>query len=244
MTMKSVPILICFAGITLSQFILGMGIIILSAKKQGMVRLLDQSGCSDYQRLPAASGLRLRRRNVPITTPRRISPVHIPPAQTHGDRVYKHLPSLRSVRVILNQARRYTDSSAPTSDLLAFSVFIYLVRRSRAAGLKIRMILDTIAEDATWYFLVIFTAHLVFILTLNLARVSATDLLFLVTANDFRLCALPANDPTPSSHVSHHQPHTNYKTLIIFVFTIISGIVVYVPRLTCALFMSMADVRF
>ena len=60
MTMKSVPILICFAGLTVSQFILGMGVIILSAGKQGMISLLDQSGYSDYERLPTLFEFRLR----------------------------------------------------------------------------------------------------------------------------------------------------------------------------------------
>ena len=60
-----------------------------------------------------------------------------------------------------------------TSDLLAFSCFIFLAKRSKASGLKTRMVLDVIAEDATWYFLVIFTSHLVLVLTLNFGRVSA-----------------------------------------------------------------------
>ena len=42
------------------------------------------------------------------------------------------------------------------------------------------MILDTITEDAMWYFLVIFTSHVVLVLTLNLARVSAIDSSFLL----------------------------------------------------------------
>ena len=59
-----------------------------------------------------------------------------------------------------------------TSDLLAFSLFIYLAKRWRVR-FNVRMILDTIAVDATWYFIVIFSSHLVLVLTLNLARVSA-----------------------------------------------------------------------
>jgi len=55
-------------------------------------------------------------------------------------------------------------------DLLAFSLFILLAKRSKASGLKVRLVLDIIAEDATWYFLVIFSSHLVLVLTLNLAR--------------------------------------------------------------------------
>ena len=59
------------------------------------------------------------------------------------------------------------------SDLLAFSLFFFLARRSKATGLKVRLILDIIAEDAMWYFLVIFSSHFVLVLTLNFARVSA-----------------------------------------------------------------------
>jgi hypothetical protein len=59
-----------------------------------------------------------------------------------------------------------------TLDLLAFTLFILLAKRSKASGLKVRLVLDIIAEDATWYFLVIFSSHLVLVLTLNLARVS------------------------------------------------------------------------
>lgn len=58
------------------------------------------------------------------------------------------------------------------------------------------------AEDATRYFLVIFTAHLVFVLTLNLGRVSAAVSLSepqLITSNT-------GDDTTASGHVSHHRP--------------------------------------
>ena len=70
-----------------------------------------------------------------------------------------------------------------TSDLLAFSFFVLLAKWSRAAEINVRMISDTIAEDATWYFLVIFTSHVVLVLTLNFARVSAINPLF-VAAGD------------------------------------------------------------
>jgi len=61
----------------------------------------------------------------------------------------------------------------PLPDFLTFSLIIYLVRKSKAAGLTIN-ILKTIAEDATWYFLVIFTSHLVLAITLIFGRVSVT----------------------------------------------------------------------
>ena len=70
-------------------------------------------------------------------------------------------------RIVTNAT--YTVS---TSDLLAFSLIITLVKNSGAGGSKIPTIMDTIAEDATRYFLVIFTSHFVLVMTLNLGRVS------------------------------------------------------------------------
>ncbi|KAF9790805.1 hypothetical protein BJ322DRAFT_1170204 [Thelephora terrestris] len=57
-------------------------------------------------------------------------------------------------------------------DLLAFSLTIMLARRSMTSGLRIPTILNVIAEDATRYFLVIFTSHFVLEMTLNLGRES------------------------------------------------------------------------
>lgn len=50
---------------------------------------------------------------------------------------------------------------------------MFFAIRSKAPKIRFRTIWETVAEDATWYFLVIFTAHLVFVFTLNLAPVSA-----------------------------------------------------------------------
>ena len=62
------------------------------------------------------------------------------------------------------------------SDFLAFSLIIYRIIRVRknALGHKFATILDTVAEDSTWYFLLVFSAHFTLVMTLNLARVSAT----------------------------------------------------------------------
>lgn len=57
-------------------------------------------------------------------------------------------------------------------DFLAFLVIIFVAVTSGARGLRISSILRTIAEDATRYFLVIFTIHLVLEMTENLARES------------------------------------------------------------------------
>jgi len=49
-------------------------------------------------------------------------------------------------------------------DLLAFSVIVYLVVRSNVKKVPIPSLLKIIARDATCYFLVIFTSHLVFVM--------------------------------------------------------------------------------
>ncbi|KAF9645533.1 hypothetical protein BDM02DRAFT_3262853 [Thelephora ganbajun] len=55
-------------------------------------------------------------------------------------------------------------------DLLAFSLTVYLAARSNIYKSPIPSLLRTIAQDATLYFLVIFTSHLVLELTLLFAR--------------------------------------------------------------------------
>ena len=61
-----------------------------------------------------------------------------------------------------------------TPDTLAFLLIVFWARKSRVQGIKVSTILDTISEDATSYFMLIFTSHFVLVMTLNLGRVSAT----------------------------------------------------------------------
>ena len=56
-------------------------------------------------------------------------------------------------------------------DVLAFSLVVYWARKLRVPGLRVSTLLDTIAKDATCYFMVIFTSHFVLVMTLNLGRV-------------------------------------------------------------------------
>jgi len=60
-----------------------------------------------------------------------------------------------------------------TTDTLAFLVIVVLTVRSRLGG-EMPRILRKIAQDTTVYFLVIFTSHFVFMMTLLLERVSAS----------------------------------------------------------------------
>jgi hypothetical protein len=57
------------------------------------------------------------------------------------------------------------------ADLLAFSVIVYLVVRSNVNKVPIPSLFKTIAQDATYYFLVIFTSHLVVVMFLLFASV-------------------------------------------------------------------------
>ena len=65
---------------------------------------------------------------------------------------------------------RDTRSDYP-ADLLAFSVIVYLVVRSNISNFPIPTLLKTIARDATYYFLLIFTSHVIFVLVLLFAKV-------------------------------------------------------------------------
>ncbi|KAF9789639.1 hypothetical protein BJ322DRAFT_549293 [Thelephora terrestris] len=65
----------------------------------------------------------------------------------------------------------YTSTSL-LFDFLAFSLIILWVERSKARNQTVATILDTIAEDSTWYFLLIFSSHFALVMTLNFGRVS------------------------------------------------------------------------
>ena len=60
------------------------------------------------------------------------------------------------------------------SDTLAFFVIIFFAMKAKEQGLKLPVVSRIIAEGAIWYFLIIFTSHFVFEMTLTLGRVSTT----------------------------------------------------------------------
>jgi len=57
-------------------------------------------------------------------------------------------------------------------DLLAFIVAVYLASRSRLRGFGFSSIMENLVRDATKYFLLVFTSHLVLAMTLLFARPS------------------------------------------------------------------------
>jgi len=60
-------------------------------------------------------------------------------------------------------------------DVLAFSVIIYLAVRSNVTKIPIPTIFKTIVQDATYYFLVIFTSQLVLVMFIAFASVSKSS---------------------------------------------------------------------
>ena len=125
------------------------------------------------------------------------------------------------------------------SDFLAFSLIIYRIIRVRknALGHKFATILDTVAEDSMWYFLLVFSAHFTLVMTLNLARVSATVShpglqlilstvgLYSRRSNFFQPRELsrsyPENDPPPHfSSLHYDQWHSRVGPASDFLFRI------------------------
>ena len=62
-----------------------------------------------------------------------------------------------------------------SADFLAFSVIVYLVVRSNLKKVPIPGLFKTIAQDATYYFLVIFTSHLLLMFIFWFANVSTSS---------------------------------------------------------------------
>jgi len=61
------------------------------------------------------------------------------------------------------------------TDVLAFSVIVFLVVRSNVKKVPIPGLLKTIVQDATYYFLVIFTSHFTLVMFLVFASVSTSS---------------------------------------------------------------------
>ena len=62
------------------------------------------------------------------------------------------------------------------SDFLAFSLIVCRIFwvRKKIPRHGVASILDTVVEDSTWYFLLVFFSHFTLVMTLNLARVCVT----------------------------------------------------------------------
>jgi len=87
-------------------------------------------------------------------------------------------------------------SSRPT-DFLAFSVIVYLVVRSNLYRVPIPSLLKTIARDATYYFLFIFTSHLVLVMFMAFASVRISSVLYLLSTTRLDLYSLHSRISLP-----------------------------------------------
>lgn len=91
---------------------------------------------------------------------------------------YTTLSLVYGTKFPLFPIQKKTPGSDRPTDFIAFSLIVYLVLVRSNAGYQRRMpLLKTIAQDATYYFLIIFTSHFVLELTLLFARVRALSLL-------------------------------------------------------------------
>jgi hypothetical protein len=84
-------------------------------------------------------------------------------------RIYHHVSRIRyETPLVLRLGDIHPDRPA---DFLAFSVIVYLVVRSNVNRIPISGLFKIIVRDATRYFLIIFTSHLVFVMFLAFATV-------------------------------------------------------------------------
>ena len=98
------------------------------------------------------------------------------------------------------------------SEVLTFSLIIYLAATSKAPGFRVPRMLGTIAEDAAWYFVVMFASHFALLMTLTLGRVSAA-IFSPDDANNIQ-CASLGHHPSSSCSVSCRWPNLNTIALI------------------------------
>jgi len=110
-----------------------------------------------------------------------------------GHRIYCHVSRIRyETSPVLHLGDTNSDHPA---DLLAFSVIVYLVVRSNVNKVPIPSLFRTIVRDATYYFLLIFSSHLMIVLFVLFATVRIV--LFLLSTVRLDLYSLGLNYSLP-----------------------------------------------
>jgi hypothetical protein len=95
--------------------------------------------------------------------------VHLRESAVCGSRIYHHVSRIRyETPLVLRLGDIHSDRPA---DFLAFSDIVYLVVRSNLNEIPIPGLFKIIVRDATRYFLVIFTSHLVLVIFLGVGNV-------------------------------------------------------------------------
>ena len=132
-------------------------------------------------------------------------------AQARRARVYRPISTIRYETPLLF-IWQDIHPDYPT-DLLAFLVIVYLTVRSNVYKFQMPSLFRTIFQDATHYFLIIFTSHLVLSLTLILGRVRTLShrSIFNFSLSE----TFVVFDPTTTCHVSDVKIHPfSYSWLI------------------------------
>ena len=123
------------------------------------------------------------------------------------------------------------------SDLLAFALIVSSTAKLKTTGIKASVLLATIVEDSTLYFLFTFASQFVFIMTLILGRVSMT-----VPDSPPGLQLMTPNVCFYRSRSDSFQGCKSLNNLWVrpflpcFISTIPSGNIVCLLHLACALF--------
>ena len=127
-------------------------------------------------------------------------------------------------------------STACQSDVLAFTLITSSAARLKTRGRKVSVLLATIVEDSTLYFLFIFASQFVFMMILILGRVSTTapgspSELQPMTSN-----AYPCRNQSGCFHRCEWPNIDLVRPFLpCFTFTTPSGNLACVPHLSCAL---------
>jgi hypothetical protein len=161
-TRRNRTIVSCLGVITISQFALG-----LYATAYAAARRCESVTLRRPRVLPTR--LRFSSGTDPTDPASGLYDVHLREPVVCDSRIYHHVSCIRyETLLVLRLGGIHSD--CPT-DSLAFSVIVYLVVRSNVNKIPIPGLLKIIVRDATRYFLVIFTSHLVFAMFLAFASV-------------------------------------------------------------------------
>jgi hypothetical protein len=168
-TGKSRLIAAALATVTASQLALGIYLTFLMATHPGGPWALGGSLAFPFQLIALTAGVAVPPipfdsfRQCVFSRHRRAEVAYTVISLAYGE-TFQNSPALRN------------DHTKPVfwEDLLAFSIILYLAGWWKNRQFGIPGLLGTILRDATKYFLVIFTAHLVLAMTLLFARVSST----------------------------------------------------------------------
>lgn len=165
-TMKNTIIAGLFVCITIPQCALGIYMIVLAARAPGMASI-SVGICPCLLVL-----IRWKSSpNTPSYPPHGIPVMRLHQTPEGRTCLYCHLALLRFAFFF---ARKFPSQLTHITDFSAFLVIIVLAAKSGIKGFRMPGILRTIVQDATIYFLVIFTSHFVLEMTLIVARVSTS----------------------------------------------------------------------